>query len=372
MTGRRASDGEGCGGRPVTALTPDDRLATICVPEGATIRDAMVAIDRGGVEIALVVDAGGRLLGTVSDGDVRRALLGGAGLDEPVEPLSNKGFRWVPMEAGRAEVLDLMQACAISQVPALGRDGRVRALHLLREIVGAAPRDTVAVVMAGGQGVRLRPLTDSVPKPMIRVAGRPILERIVLHLVGSGIRSVYLAVNYRGEAIEAHFGDGRQFGCRIEYLREDADNPLGTAGALSLLPQDLRHPGAVLLVMNGDLVTQFDVDGLIRAHERSGAVATMGVRPYVHEVPFGVVDVDGGVVQSIEEKPRCSWLVNAGVYAIDGALAAGVDAGQHVAMTDLLLSAVRRGERVASFLIDAEWQDVGRQEELRRARGEHL
>lgn len=347
-----------------------DRLAAICIPVTATIRDAMEAIDRGAVEIALVLDSDDKLLGTVSDGDVRRALLSDARLDDPVEPLSNKGFRWVPTTAGRAEVLDLMQACAISQVPALDGAGRVRSLHLLREIVGRSERDTVAVIMAGGQGARLRPLTDSVPKPMITVAGRPILERIVLHLVGSGIRTVYVAVNYMAEVIEAHFGDGRLFGCRIDYLREDPALPLGTAGALSLLPNEVRRPGVPLLVVNGDLVTQFDVDGLLRAHEQSGAVATMGVWPYVHDVPFGVVDAVDGVVRSIEEKPRWSWLVNAGVYAIDGVLAASMDPDQHIAMTDLLLSEVRCGRTVASFLIDTEWQDVGRQEELRRARGE--
>jgi hypothetical protein len=211
------------------------RLAKLKVLEGAVLREAMQAIDRGACEIAFVVDASEKLLGTVTDGDVRRALLAGATLEDPVGPVMNRRFTAVDENASRAEVLDLMKARTLGQVPVTDSQGRLVGLHLLREMLGREEKPNWAVVMAGGRGERLRPLTDSIPKPMVCVAGRPILERIVLHLVGQGIRRIFLAVNYMADVIEDHFGDGRSFGCGIQYLREV--RPLGTGGALALLPE---------------------------------------------------------------------------------------------------------------------------------------
>ena len=185
-----------------------ERIRDTSIFKHASLRNAMEAIQRGACGIALIVDEAGRLLGVMTDGDVRRALLGGALLDDAVEPSMHRKFTAVLPTTGRSEVLDLLRARSLSQIPIVDERGTLLGLHLLREIVGAVPRPNWAVVMAGGRGERLRPLTDTIPKPMVKVAGRPILERIVHHLVGFGIRRVYLSVNYLSEVIEDYFGDG--------------------------------------------------------------------------------------------------------------------------------------------------------------------
>lgn len=349
----------------------NERLQAILLDEQASIREAMTVIDKGAVEIALMVDAEHRLLGTVSDGDIRRVLLAGADLDDGVAPAIARQPKVVGPDSGRAEVLDLMRVQALAQIPVVDARRRVVGLHVLQELLGAVERDNWALIMAGGRGTRLAPLTDHVPKPMLRVAGRPILERLVLHLVGSGIRRIFLAVNYLAEIVEAHFGDGSAFGCSIDYLREERGRPLGTGGALGLLA-DLGHePPAPLLAMNGDLVTQFSVADLLAGHEQSGAQATVAVRPYAHDIPFGVVHVDGTRLLRFEEKPVVSWPINAGIYVLEPQLLPRVPRGQLFPLPGLLEDCLRRGEPVNVWRTDDEWQDIGRPGELASARGEY-
>lgn len=330
------------------------------------MRDALIALERGSVEIALVVDGDGRLVGLLTDGDIRRALLAGASIDGPLEPHMHTRFTAVGQNAGRAEVIDLMQARTIAQIPIVDGEGRLMGLHLLRDVIGSEPRPNWAVVMAGGRGTRLAPLTDHTPKPMLRVAGRPILERIVLHLVGHGIRRIFLSINYLSQVIESHFGDGSQFGAQIEYLREE--QPLGTAGALTLLP---AVPEAPVLVMNGDLVTQADVGALLDFHERGKQGISVAVRKYFHTVPFGCVELDGDRVASLEEKPTLSRLVNAGIYVLAPAVVARVPLGRESTTPALIEQAIAAGETVRALEIEDDWIDVGQREQFKRARGEH-
>ena len=338
-------------------------LDACIVPAGGTIRDAMRALDAGARQIALAVDADGRLVGVATDGNIRRAILNGATPDDSLGPALTRAFVGVAASEGRAEVLDLMRARSIGAIPVLDDAGRPIGLHRLNEFLDPAPRPYLAVVVAGGQGTRLRPLTTAVPKPMIRVAGRPILERIVLHLASHGISHVYLAINYLGSIIEEYFEDGTRFGCRIEYLREE--RPLGTAGALGLLP---RAPSQDLLVMNGDLVTQADVGGLLDAHAAGGYAVTIGVRKYLHTVPFGTVQHDGPNVVALEEKPTLVRDANTGMYALAPALVARVGPNEPLDMPDLVTGALERGEPVGAFDIEDDWIDVGQREQLERAR----
>jgi len=338
-------------------------LDACIVPLGGTIRDAMRALDAGARQIALAVDGEGRLAGVATDGNIRRALLNGATPDDLLEPILTRTFVAVGPTEGRAEVLDLMRARSIGSIPVVDDAGRPIGLHRLNEFLDPAPRPNAAVVMAGGQGTRLRPLTTVVPKPMIRVAGRPILERIVLHLASHGISHVYLAINYLGSVIEEHFGDGARFGVRVEYLREE--QPLGTAGALGLLP---RPPEQPILVMNGDLVTQADLGGLLDSHRAGGYVATIGVRKYLHTVPFGTVERDGPNVVALEEKPTLVREANTGMYALSPELVARVAPNERLDMPDLVSGALERGEPVGAFEIEDDWIDVGQREQLERAR----
>jgi len=325
----------------------------------------MQALDKSGVEIVMVVDELGLLIGTVTDGDIRRAILGGAALDQLVERFAQHNFTAVDVGLGRAEVIELMQARRLSQIPIVDRSGRLCGLHVLHDVLGTAIRPNTAVVMAGGKGTRLGSLTAHTPKPMLRVAGRPILERIVLHLVGHGLKEIFLAVNYLSHLVEEHFGNGERFGCRIRYLKED--RPLGTGGALSLLPEAPRSP---LLVMNGDLVTQANLGAMLDAHVASSAMATVGLRRYFHHVPFGCAELDNGRVLSIQEKPTLTRLVNAGIYVLDPSMLARVPANTDFGLPSLLEGCLSQNEIVHGFEIEEDWIDVGQRDQLKQARGE--
>ena len=337
------------------------------VDANATLREAIRVIQDFAVSVCLLEDAGGRLVGTLSDGDVRRAFLAEAALDGPARPWAAPEPSTVPVGTERSAVLDLMQALGVPQIPEVDGDGRVVRLHLLRNIIGGPRRSNTAVILAGGRGTRLRPVTGDLPKPMVRVAGRPILERLVLHLVGSGITDIRLAVGYGADVIEQHFVDGSRFGCLISYLREE--QPLGTAGPLRGLLDTL--PEEPIIVMNGDLVTSFSVSGLLSAHGSTGAALTVAVTDYAHEVPYGVLTTDGddGRVVGLSEKPTWIGTVNAGVYAIEPRLVAAVPDGRSVPMTELIERCIERGDRVTAWRTIGEWHDVGRPDDLARARG---
>lgn len=344
-------------------MTTDARKLTIAAD--ATILEALRVIDDGGASIAFVVDEVGRVIGSVTDGDLRRALLAGAALDgRCLTHAMRRGFVYVTAETGRAEVLDLMRARQVEQIPILDTDGRLCGLHTVQEFIAPAQRPNAAVILAGGLGTRLQPLTESIPKPMIRVAGRPILERLVLHLMSHGIRRFYLSVNYLAHVIEEHFGDGSRFGCTIAYLRED--KPLGTGGPLSLLP-DLETP---VLVANGDLVTQCDVGRMLSFHEAGDYVATFGLRPYTVAIPFGVASVRGDRLVDLREKPTERMLINAGIYVLSPCAVALVPKDVHYPITDLFSRLVSEGRPVGAHVVQDDWLDVGQHEELRRARGD--
>jgi dTDP-glucose pyrophosphorylase len=335
------------------------------VAESGTLLDAMRALDAGAIEIAFVVDEAERFVGTLTDGDVRRALLGGAALLDSLLPHVNRRAIRLGTGSGRVEALELMQSRSIGQIPVVDEEGRIVRVHLLRDMLAARVRDHWAVVMAGGLGTRLGALTRNTPKPMLRVAGRPILERIVLHLAGHGIRRIFLSVNYLAHVIEAHFGDGARFGVEIEYLRET--EPLGTGGSLSLLPE---KPTLPLVVMNGDLVTQANIGDLLAFHDLHRVSATVGLRRYHHTVPFGCLETDGDRIVRMEEKPTLTRQVNAGLYVLSPEVVGRVPAATALGVPDLVDECLRRGESVFGYEIVDDWIDVGQRDQLQAARGE--
>lgn len=346
------------------------RLPMVFEVRNATIRDAMQAIEVGSANAAFAVDENGLLVGVVTDGDIRRALLAGSALDNSVYPLVRSDPVTASPSESRSSVLDLMQSRGISQVPVVDEGGEVIAIHLLRELIGHSNRPNWAVVMAGGRGTRLGPVTATIPKPMVAVAGRPILERIVNHLVGYGIQEIVLSVGYLAKVIEDHFGDGSSYGCRIHYVRENADNPLGTGGSLSLVRDSLGIPSHPVLVLNGDLVTQFNASAFLEHHSGTGSIISVGSLSYHHEIPYGVLELDQhGDVRQVIEKPVRSEIVSGGLYVINPSVLEGVPTGEFVPMTQILENCIHRGGRVSTWTIDQDWLDVGRPEELLRARG---
>jgi NDP-sugar pyrophosphorylase family protein len=255
-----------------------------------------------------------------------------------------------------------MQAMRIDQIPVIDSEGHVHGVHLLHELLGAVERPNWAVVMAGGKGTRLGELTRSIPKPMLKVAGRPILERLILHFIGFGIRRIFLAVNHLSEVIEEFFGDGARFGCQIEYLREE--EPLGTGGALSLLPLD---PNCPVLVSNGDLVTQANLEDMLSFHEKGGYGMTVGVYDYTHQIPYGCVEQENGQIHSIVEKPTIIRSINAGIYLVNPPILKMVPK-RFFPITELINLSLLQNLRVGAWQVNDEWIDVGHREELKRAR----
>ena len=336
------------------------------VSESASLRTVMEVLDRESLEIALVVGSDGKLLGTLTDGDIRRAILSGVSLESVASKFMQRRFTAVGPQTSRAEVLDLMRAIILQQIPIVDEAGRLVGLHLLREILGASQRPNWAVVMAGGRGERLRPITDLLPKPMVKVAGRPILERIVLHLVGFGIRRIFISVNYMGDVIVRHFKNGDDLGCGIEYLKEA--KPLGTGGALSLLPE---KPDCPFLMVNGDLLTHFNVEKMLAFHSEGGFKATVGAQEYIHTVPYGVIEREGDRITGVREKPTQTWLANAGIYVIGPDLVERVPKDTYFPLPALVEECLDRGESIGVFPIKEDWIDVGHPKELQRARGEN-
>lgn len=327
--------------------------------------DAVDRLDRTSLQIVLVVNDERKLLGTVTDGDVRRGLLRGVPLSASVLEIANRAPATVPPGGRRASHVRIMQQRDIRHLPIVHADGVVAGLVLLDELLGRnSVQDTPVVIMAGGLGNRLRPLTEQTPKPLLTVGGRSILETLLERLVDQGFQQFHLAVRYKAAMIRDRFGDGRAWGVRIDYLEEEEQ--LGTAGALRLLRP---VPTVPVLVVNGDLMTNVNAVRMLEFHVEQQALATMGVREYDVQIPFGVVGTDGVRITSVEEKPVQRTLINGGIYCLaPGALAYVPDTGRFD-MTDLFRLLIADGASTAAFPIHESWLDVGRPEDLARARG---
>lgn len=342
------------------ALSNVDLDALLLKPE-QTILDAMKTIDRCGMEVALICDSAKRLLAVVTDGDIRRALINGCSLDRPVAEVGNRLFTALPANQGRTEAVQIMVEKGIKALPVVDAFGRVTDLHTLHGSLMGQRKENWAVIMAGGKGERLGELTHAIPKPMLPVGDRPILERIVQLLVGHGIRRVFISVNHYGRMIEDHFGDGSRFFCKIDYLHEM--RPLGTGGALALLPERPTHP---VVVMNGDLITGINVSRMLAFHDEGSFAATMAVRSHKVTVPFGVAELNESRVAKLVEKPSLNYFINAGIYAISPDAIDLIPKDRAYPITDLFNHCLKTGQPVGAYHLQEYWSDVGLPEEFNR------
>lgn len=338
------------------------------IPLNAPIRTALLRIDKGGMGIALIVDEQRRLLGTVSDGDIRRAILASLDLDTPVTVLLERkkaGQYSKPTTArvgtAREELLLLMRKLTLREIPLLDDEERVVDLIGIDDLVPAEPLLLQAVIMAGGFGSRLRPLTEDMPKPMLPVGGRPLMEVLLEQLRNSGIRNVNVTTHYKPEKITDYFGNGENFGVELNYVNEKS--PLGTGGALGLMPK----PSEPLLVINGDVLTQIDFRAMYAFHQENKADLTLAVRQYEFEVPYGVIECDGVLVKSIKEKPHFSYFVNAGIYLLQPDVYEYIPTGKSFNMTDLVQWLMDDGKVVASFPVREYWLDIGQHTDYAKA-----
>jgi dTDP-glucose pyrophosphorylase len=337
------------------------KLAQLVVSPESCIREVLECIDRGAQGIALVLDDERHLIATVTDGDVRRAILAGMDLELSVSELLRQRdptFHSGPVTAleGTTDeaLLHLMSETSLRQIPLVDKEGRVVNIALLSELVKEYELPLMrAVVMAGGYGTRLRPLTDDLPKPMLPVGDRPLLEIIVNGLREAGIRQVNLATHYKSEMIADHFKDGQDFGVDIRYVKED--QPLGTAGALSLL-EESEEP---LLVINGDILTRVDFRAMLNFHKEHHSDLTVAVRQYEFRVPYGVINTEGVLVTGISEKPLVRQFINAGIYLLNPSIRRLIPNGQHYDIPDLIQQLLKEGRPVVCFPIREYWLDIG-------------
>jgi dTDP-glucose pyrophosphorylase len=332
------------------------------LPIDATIQEAIRNLNQVAVRIVLVVNQEGELEGTISDGDIRRGLLKGLDLNSHLTSVIHRNALVVPPEMDRDVVMELMVANKIQQVPVVDRCRRIVGLHLWDEIAKPPARNNLMVIMAGGMGTRLRPHTENCPKPLLSVAGKPMLEHIIERAKLEGFSHFVVAIHYLGHMIEDYFGNGERLQVRIDYLRESA--PLGTAGALSLLEP---LPDAPFVVTNGDVITDIHYGELLDFHIRHCAAATMAVRVHEWQHPFGVVQTDGVEIVGFEEKPVARSHINAGVYALDPTALTVLTANDRCDMPTLFerLQAVAR--RTVAYPMHEPWLDVGRPDDLATA-----
>ncbi len=340
----------------------------IISPE-ATILDALKAIDRSSLQIALIVDRNNHLKGTVTDGDIRRGIISGRPLEAPVTTIMNVNPKTIDLHASSAEVLAFMAEKAIHQIPVVNETGQLMGLQRMDELVAARKtkkEDVWIVLMLGGEGRRLRPLTNDIPKPMIPVGDRPLLETILRNFTRDGFTNFFFSVNYKAEIIQDYFGDGSRFGANITYMKED--RRMGTAGALGLLPG--RPPGPVI-VMNGDILTSNSFSQLIDYHDQTGSLATMCVSEYNHKIPYGIVQANGSKLGSLQEKPLQSYFINAGIYVLEPEALGYVPDGELFDMPGLFEALSEKGFEAAVFPIRDYWVDIGQMEDLKKARAEY-
>jgi len=329
-----------------------------------SIRHAIEVIDASGLQIALVVDVADHLLGTVTDGDVRRGLLRGLDLTKPVSEIMNAHPVTGEATMTRGQRLEIMRGRELSHLPVVD-GGRLVNLESDVELLEPSEKPNWVVLMAGGLGQRLRPLTEDVPKPLLPVGDRPLLEIIIERFVIHGFRKFYISVNYRAEMVEAHFGNGERFGAVIRYLREM--EPLGTAGALGLIPE---RPEAPLIVMNGDLLTAVNFSRLEEFHVEQDADLTLCVRRYIHQIPYGVAEIRGDQVVSIVEKPSHECFISGGIYVVSPAVHDLLRPARRLDMPELMSRLIGERRRVTAFPVTEYWIDIGRIEDLERARAE--
>ncbi len=344
-------------------MNPTKDISEFCISKEASIRDVMQVIDRNKEGIALVVDENKRLIGSITDGDIRRFLIANRSLEETADKIMYMTPISAHLDSSESEIRSILKKYRVRNVPLIDKLGRPKRLVSFRDFLENGKAEPVAVIMAGGEGKRLRPLTEQIPKPMLKVADKPVLENIIQALAVSEIRKIYISVNYKADAIEGYLKDGAHLSVAISYLREK--KKLGTAGALTLLPEIPKHP---FLVINGDIMTKIDLRRLLDFHQHHRCVMTIGAVRYRVSIPYGVLNLAGHYVLDVEEKPKQQFFCNAGIYALNPEALQFIPTDTYFDMTELMKKAIHAGLPVGAFPIHESWIDIGKMTDLQQAR----
>lgn len=342
------------------------KIENIKLSTSSTIKEALEIIDTGAMKIALVLDGDNKLLGTVSDGDIRRGLLKGLALSDSVESIIYRNPTVCSINDTKEDILKVAVEKKIQQIPIIDIDGVLVGINEIDELLISPVYANKVILMVGGIGSRLQPLTNDRPKPLLEVGNKPILETIIANFAKYGFKDIILSVNYKSHMIEDYFGDGSEFGVTIDYINED--KRMGTAGAISLIRDQLIDP---FFVMNGDLLTNVNFEHMLEYHLVNGAAATMGVREYDFQVPYGVVNIDDHQITSIEEKPIHSFFVNGGMYILSTEALGYIPNNTFYDMPTLFEKLIANNQKAISFPIREYWLDIGQMIDFERANDEY-
>lgn len=329
-----------------------------------TIREALEIINNEALRVALVIDEKQHLVGIVTDGDIRRGLLNNLQLSDPISSIMNQSPTTAKAGTSRQKLLELMESKGILSIPILDDDYRVIGLETLSNSLNKKTYQNPVFIMAGGFGTRLRPLTDSCPKPMLKIGDKPILETVIRSFISAGFVNFYISTHYMPEQIQEYFGNGTELGINITYIHEEF--PLGTGGALGLLPKDLPKD-LPLIMMNGDVLTNVDFQRLLDFHILHDADATMCVREYDYQIPYGVISGEGNKISSMVEKPIQRFFVNAGIYVVSPRVINSVPKNHRIDMPTLLEQHMNERNNLLMFPIYEYWLDIGRMDDFNRA-----
>jgi dTDP-glucose pyrophosphorylase len=342
-----------------------DSCINCLVIDKEDIRRVISAIDKGGLRIALILNNKGQLIGTISDGDIRRGLLKGLTLDSSLLQIINKNCLKANLKTNRSQITKMMRENAISQIPIVSEDNVFIGLEISDDLLPNSGKSSIpnyALLMAGGRGSRLSPITDNCPKPLLPINEKPILEIILEQCIQSGIRNFFISVHYLAEKIINYFEDGSKWDVNITYLHEDS--PLGTAGALKLLPSDFQKS---IVLINGDVLTKINYQNLLKYHAINSADITICAREQILSSPYGVIEVDGIDFKSMVEKPSFRQLVNAGIYVLKPTSIALVRKEDYLDMPDLIDIAKKRQKKIIVYPMHEYWLDIGKPEALNKA-----
>jgi dTDP-glucose pyrophosphorylase/CBS domain-containing protein len=354
------------GGRVEREATAPRRLENAVICPTTSITEAIALLDKAGTGALVLCTKDQIVCGLLTDGDIRRAIMQGKSMDAPCDSIASRKPIVAPRSIATGEALQLMNQYDINHLPVVDAENRVVEFLLRKDLVTDVRLGLSAVIMAGGYGKRLLPLTESVPKPMLPVGDRPLLELTLQQLRRAGIRDVRLTTHYLPESIVNHFGDGEDFGVRLNYLNED--HPMGTAGGL----RQMKRPDCPFLVINGDILTGLPFQEMLAYHRKHRAVLTVGVRKYDMQVPFGVIECEDVRITALQEKPSFSFFINAGTYLLEPSACDHIPQGRSFDMTDLIQKLLKAGLPVVSFPIMEYWLDVGRHEDYQKAQEDVL
>lgn len=338
----------------------------VLLQKTSTIKEALQIIDKGAIQIALVIDEDEKFLGTLTDGDIRRGLLDGLTLESNIESIVYKTPTVCNIDDTKEKIIEIALEKKIHQIPLVDNNGKLVGIEEIDELLKPESKTNKVVLMVGGLGTRLRPLTEHTPKPMLKVGNKPILETIINNFKKYGFVNIILCVSYKAKIIEEYFKDGTEFGVNIEYVHEN--KRMGTAGALSLIRDKLEED---FFVMNGDLLTNINFENMLQYHLQNSSAATMGVREYEFQVPYGVVNIDGANILSIEEKPVHKFFVSGGVYVLSSNVLNFIPDDEFYDMPTLFEKVIEEKMKSISFPIHEYWLDIGRMEEFEKANREY-